>query len=121
MLHRLKCKVGSLGAEARILRKFEQHERKIARKIRARGEFPIDAEYRRNDIHQHRVHGVRPEARHSGLAYVFLKGKHPYSRVEQKCYEKPNFDEVLRIAERFAEERHKEGDIKQRFAEWTQS
>lgn len=59
-------------------------------------------ERRRNTLHDHRVHEVRKETRHSLLAYGFLRGV-PYRTMEQKVREdnEPNLEEVQSIAERF--------------------
>ena len=63
----LKIKIKSLAAEARIIRKEEQKNT-----------------YFRIGLKDHRVGVVRIEARHSLLAYNFLRGV-PYRKTEPVC------------------------------------
>lgn len=70
-----------------------------------------------DDLHKHRTQTVRPESRHSQLAYAFLRGK-AYSRTEDKAKNLPNWDYVQRIAERFSGEDKRV--IAQRFEQWRQ-
>lgn len=56
----LKIKLKSLACEARIIR-AEEHK--------TRNEFT------RQELHEHRVKDLRSEARHSYLAYGFIRGR----------------------------------------------
>jgi hypothetical protein len=67
------------------------------------------------NLHMHRKGVVRHEARHSQLAYAFLRNR-PYAKTEDKANSHPNWLKVSDIAKRFSneDERH----VMQRFAEW---
>jgi hypothetical protein len=79
----LKVKIKSLAAEAKIIR---QEERKSGGRLR-------------NGLHEHRVGIVRSEARHSLLAYGFLRGR-DYSRLEKNSSQ-PNMERVRSLIEKF--------------------
>lgn len=78
----LKIKIKSLADEARIIR-AEEHKLKIGGFGPDENRHPKDvsrlAEY--NETREHRVNGLRKEARASLLAYAYLRGK-PYRSVE---------------------------------------
>lgn len=86
MFAELKVKVLSLGAESKIIRREELRHTKR----------PIT----QSSLRGHRALVVRPEARHSLLAYGFLRGR-PYKSIEYKCKVEPDWDKVYRIARRF--------------------
>lgn len=67
----LRIKVKSLACEARLIRQAEHHTRN---------------EYIRAALHDHRVRDVRTEARHSSLAYGFIRGK-TWEQMEPNCHE----------------------------------
>ena len=108
----LKVKVASLTAEAIIIRRLQT---KIARAAARRSE-------RRGNVadwvslHAHRRGPVRHEARHSLLAYGFLRGT-AYHRMEQKCWTKPDWAKVEQMAKRFSKGVD-ERELKQRFEQW---
>lgn len=101
----LKIKIKSLAAEARIIRSEEK-------------KWPGQS-YVRSSLHGHRTGIVRNEARHSQLAYGFLRGR-PYVAMEQKAKTEPNWDRVENIAVRFRDSHGGQTpqNVKQRFAEW---
>lgn len=124
----LKCKIGSLAAEAKFIRNVECKEKKEARRIEAK--WPDSANYSAVDrmkralsLRDHRIGPVRREARNAQLAYAFLRGK-PYLLTERslklnpegKPINKVHWDEVEKIALRFTVD--DERAVKQRFAEW---
>lgn len=80
----LKIKLKSLAAEARIIRLEER---------RHRGPY-------QGDLHGHRVHVVRREARHSHLAYAFIRG-HSYQAVEPKAKRAPDWEAVARLVSKY--------------------
>ena len=80
----LKIKIKSLADEAVSIRKE-------ARKVSGM------AKWRLND---HRTSVVRVHARHNLLAYGILRGM-PYSAMERKCHEAPDFKKVTKIAKNF--------------------
>lgn len=82
----LKVKIKSLAAEARIIRHEERKYRGLERRA----------------LQDHRRGVVRYEARHSQLAYAFIRGR-PYSAVEAKCHEAPDWDKVRSIVTRFSD------------------
>ena len=98
----LKCKVMSLAAEARIIRRHENKAKANIRWCRENGkEEQADVfASQRDKLSDHRRGVVRYETRHSLLAYGFLRGT-SYLRIEQKCHTPPNWERVLKMAERF--------------------
>jgi len=80
----LKIKLLSLAAEARIIRKEETRMRDTARRLRKAGKDEaakgFDAE--RESAHDHRVKVVRSEARHTHIAYGYLRGR-SYLQLER--------------------------------------
>ena len=100
----LKIKIMSLAAEARIIRAEEK---------KWPGEHAA-----RNGLRRHRIHEVRPEARHALLAYGFLRGR-DYRALEAKAACAPDWDRVQRLAEKFgAAAKADQPGIAQRFARW---
>jgi hypothetical protein len=81
----LKVKIKSLAAEARIIRK----ETKRAKRASIRDGLAL-----------HRKGPVRFEARHTHLAYGFLRGLE-YRQMEQKAHTPPDWDKVRRMIERY--------------------
>lgn len=74
----LRVKIGSLAAEARIIRKWEIRRRRV--KDHAS----------REKLYLHRVNVLRPAARHAQLALAFLRGRR-YRQVENDAYLWPDF------------------------------
>lgn len=70
-----------------------------------------------DNLVQHRKHVVRPESRHSQLAYAFLRGR-AYHKTEDKAQSAPNWDYIQRVAERFSNEDKR--IVAQRFEQWIQ-
>lgn len=73
-------------------------------------------------LHHRRTHELRKEARAYHLALGFLRGV-DYQRMEQFCYEPPDFNKVEKIIFDNAEYSHVPAeimDLKQKFEEWTQ-
>lgn len=79
----LKVKIKSLAAEAKIIRAEER-----------KGGVMV------NSLHFHRVCDVRREARHSQLAYAFIRGV-PYKVVEPNSKNAPNWSYVAKLVEKF--------------------
>lgn len=110
----LKVKIKSLAAEARIIKVAATQTKDAAIK---------------NSLREHHIHVVRREARHSQLAYAFLRGKE-YCTVEAKCGTPPDFKKVADLVERFGEACHfltpgsytslktRQVEQAQRFAKW---
>lgn len=69
------------------------------------------------NLHRHRTYTVRHEARHSQLAYAFLRGK-AYSQTEDKASSYPNWDRVQELAVRFSEDDKR--IVAQKFEQWRQ-
>jgi hypothetical protein len=82
---KLRVKLKSLAAEARIIRHEEGRARKTWRRL-AEKQIALDAraalhaEY--DSMHHHRTAILRRDVRATGLAYAFLRGV-PYLKVEQ--------------------------------------
>ena len=81
----LKVKLKSLAAEAKIIRL----ETKRAKDVRLK-----------NGLALHRIGIVRYEARHTLIAYGFLRGK-PYHKIESKCKEAPDWNKVRKMIEKY--------------------
>ena len=84
----LKVKIKSLAAEARIIRFEEAKARK-----RKNTEW-------RSGLASHRRGIVRSAARHTHLAYGFLRGR-SYKQMEAKCTIKPDWKRVLTMVEKY--------------------
>jgi len=88
----LKVKVNSLAAEAAIIRREE-------RKASKRRNTPLKV-----GLSEHRRGIVRFEARHSQLAYGFLRGM-PYERIESKCSIKPRWSKIRKMIDKYGIQR----------------
>lgn len=98
----LKVKLKSLAAESRIIR---HQERKTNGSIRCQ-------------LQEHRREVVRYEARHTHLAYGFLKGK-PYTMLEQSCKSEPYWPKVLNMVKKYGFEFNDE--VVKKFDKWTKN
>lgn len=87
----LKIKIKSLAAEAKIIRA----EEKKHTKCNEFGYNPI-----RWGLRDHRVTVVRSEARHTLLAYGFLRGR-SYRQMEPTSEGLPNWDRVWKMIEKY--------------------
>ncbi len=95
----LKVKIKTLAAEARIIALEEQ---RALRRLAHAGEGRTEAAKAAwQSLREHRRGVVGTAARRSLLAYGFLRGL-PYARIEPSNSSKPDWDEVWRVAERFA-------------------
>lgn len=81
----LKVKIKSLAAEAKIIRKETKRAKLISIK---------------NGLYRHRIDVVRVEARHTHLAYGFLRGK-TYQQIEHNAQEAPNWPKVRKMIEKY--------------------
>ena len=81
----LKVKIKSLAEEAKIIRK-ETKKAKL-RSIK-------------NGLYYHRIGVVRYEARHTHLAYGFLRGRE-YHQIEKKAHTAPNWEKVRRMVQKY--------------------
>lgn len=87
----LKVKIKSLAEEAKIIKR----EEKKALSKNDRDKYV--------SLYLHRIQIVRPECRSSNLAYGFLRGR-PYSKLERKCYEAPDFRYVKKLVDKFGQQ-----------------
>lgn len=81
----LKIKIKSLAAEAMIIRHEERrvirHRRHlVGRQGDEKALAALNAE--QEGLYLHRIRDVRGEARAAQLAYAYLRGRHPYAKVE---------------------------------------
>lgn len=83
----LKVKIKTLAVEARFIKIAMGQTKDLSTKY---------------SLRYHHIGVVRKEARHSQLAYAFLRGRE-YSQVESKCLELPNFKKVEELVERFGQ------------------
>ena len=81
----LKVKVKSLAEEAKIIRREEKRAKLLSIRI---------------GLREHRIGIVRHEARHSHLAYGFLRGR-AYLEIENKASEAPDWAKVRKMVEKF--------------------
>ena len=81
----LKVKIKSLADEARI----------IKREIKGKHSPSI-----KNGLRLHHINVVRVEARHTHLAYGFLRGRE-YWQLERKAKEAPDWKKVRRMIEKY--------------------
>ena len=88
-LRHLKIKVKSLAAEARIIKHEERKTRGLERR----------------ELQDHRKGVVRREARHSGLALGYLRGR-AYRAMEATCRTAPDWSAVERMIKRYGPPRH---------------
>jgi hypothetical protein len=87
----LKVKIKTLAAEALIIR---QQEHKYLPEWRLRKDETYFS------LRHHRTLLVRNEQRAALLVYGYLRGRE-YHMLEEKCYEKPNWERVAEILRRF--------------------
>ena len=93
----LKIKLKALAAEARIIRR-EELRTNCSPRI---GEVYATANtLERAALHEHRVGAVRREARHTYLAYGFLRGR-AYAQLEVTCQKPPDLSAVLRMVRKY--------------------
>jgi hypothetical protein len=79
----LKVKLKSLAAEARIIRDEEKKNPLFHQALR-----------------EHRIGIVRNEARHTQLAYGFLRGL-SYRQIEPKAHQKPDWVKVEKMVQKY--------------------
>lgn len=107
----LKIKLKTLAQEARYIRQEELTLKNTGKRIKAcktLSESDRNGIFERNiegisDLHHHRTFDLRKAARHSHIAYGFLKGK-AYSQIENKPKTEPLWSEVEKIVKRFGGE-----------------
>lgn len=83
----LKVKIKSLAAEAKIIRKEE-----------------CKTKYNYWGLREHRKGVVRNEARHTLLAYGFIRGK-AYKDIEATCHTEPDWDKVKKMVEKYGKQK----------------
>lgn len=81
----LKIKIKSLAAEAKIIRKEEKRAK---------------SQSIRESLYRHRIDVVRYEARHTNIAYGFLRGR-TYAQIEANPKTPPNWDKVRKMVEKY--------------------
>lgn len=116
----LRIKVTSLAAEAKLIRKDENFYLAKARRRAASMEAKERAREIFVNLRQHRIYGVRREARVSCLAYGYLRGR-AYKQLEAKCYEQPDWAKVADIVRRFGDLNLKADQIKERIKLWREA
>jgi len=109
----LKIKIKSLAAEARIIKEEER---------RWRYPHPM-----RESLRRHRRHDVRAEARHSLIAYGFLRGRR-YAQIErpkeawvghERGSGPPDWNRVRDLVAKYG--RLDKREAAQRLAEWSEA
>lgn len=96
----LKIKAKNLAHESRLIREGEVEQRDRARQLRGKQKNTRLEDERRESLYLHRIQVVRPEARSTHLARMFLKGT-PYKHVERSCRIAPDRDKVVRMVVRY--------------------
>lgn len=109
----LKIKICSLAAEAKIIKCEERKWFKFigTKQIPGKavdGVIPYTTKniYKKDHplrmgLRQHRIDVVRPECRHSNIAYGYMRGR-AYKQIENKCYVQPNWERVAEIVRKFS-------------------
>jgi hypothetical protein len=101
----LKVKIKSLAAEARIIKDEIKKTKDAGLKW---------------SLHEHNVLVVRHEARHTLLAYGFLRGR-AYEQLENKCkHQVPNWDKVRKMVVKYGRVLYRERDFNS-FAEYNKA
>lgn len=99
----LKIKIKTLASEATYIRTEERKALKSSRwcKEHQQAKESETQAGLRERLHRHRVATVRPEARHSLLAYGFLRGR-AYEKMESSVRKgnKPDFPRIGRMLKR---------------------
>lgn len=111
----LKIKAKSLASEAQYIRKEEVKLLKHARAMEAKNYGPGDLpRARRDDLRDHRLKVVRPEARRTHLARAFIKGT-PYTKVENSTTRnrltQSDLGEIARMVQTYGNPRFPNPDI----------
>lgn len=96
----LKVKIKSLAEEAKIIRLETKHAKLGSIRL---------------GLYLHRIHVVRPEARHTHLAYGFLRGRE-YHQIEPKAHTAPNWKKVRKMVEKYGT--HSTWEVHQHTDEW---
>jgi len=121
----LKVKIKSLASETKIIK---QEEQKLLKHLRLQREYDpnqpkdfvnlndIQHLIAREGLYAHRKNVVRPESRHTNLAYGFLQGKKTYKQIENTCRTIPDWDSVEKMVVRFSPEDYRV--LKQKLEEW---
>lgn len=98
---RLRVKIKSLAYEAKVIR-FEERRAKVRKNFDLIGE-----------LHSHRKHEVRMEARDSLAAHAFLRGV-PFKSIEPRATTYPRWKNVENMARRFAADKR----VMDKWTEW---
>ncbi len=106
----LKVKIKNLAAEAAIIRTEERKNKRA-----------------RAGLAEHRRTVVRDAARHTLLAYGFIRGR-KYSDMEPKCHHYPSWDLVWRMVNKYGVQwdeledvssyKKRKSEQEARFADW---
>ena len=94
----LKIKLKSLACEARIIRREEAQLK--GQCIKEQVEVVRPFTFTRGEMEAHRRYVVGKEARHTLLAYSFIRGR-AYQDVEQKAKTPPDWKKVRQMVERY--------------------
>lgn len=106
----LKIKIKALVAESKLIRAAEAVEKRHFAQA-PEEEYKTEHLEVLGDLIAHRRGPVRYEARHSGLAYAFLRNV-PYRKAENKTREgnAPDMDKIHKMVVRFGGERN-QGEV----------
>lgn len=112
----LKTKCLSLTSEAKIIRRLERQRLKKARRAMELGKDK-SSEYNYRvffGLRDHRIGDVRNEARHSNIAYGFIRGR-SYNEIEKASRTQPNWKRIQELVVKYGE-----GDKTTLFDKYTQ-
>mgnify|MGYP001613090132 CR=1 FL=1 len=125
----LQLKLGTLAAEAKLIRRKEAAIQRAQRRSRDYAALKVmrledlpgflEGEAAFKGLVSHRKIIVRREARDSNLAYGFLRGN-PYNAMEKAAYEMPNWKNIESIVKRF-DDLNDWRVTGQRFSQWLAS
>lgn len=127
MKSHLKVKVFTLGAEMSYIHRQEIKWKEKARVARQKARDPKYLEDNFWSLRHHRKE-LKVEARHTHLAYGFMKGR-SYREMEQFCYgdikgygsTPPDWAKIEQMIDRFSQDEPDPRDVMQKFSEWLAS
>lgn len=123
----LKIKIKSLAAEARIIRREERRQlgsarylkrRDWSRQVNERSEEQLTAYSCHQRLHQHRVVGVRQEARAAQIAYGFLRGRRLSQIESPRMRDAPWWGRILRLVLRYHDSDRSNKRIREELRDW---
>lgn len=127
----IRIKAALFTAEVHIIKRIERKLKRaralqrawLAKKVAETPRDTLNAlDQQFVNIYEHRIKVVRPEARRTHLARMFMRDV-PYETVEKFAHSKPDWDGIFKVVKRFTEAGSSQTwlqDLTQRYAQWQQ-